>query len=88
MPQEHESYENIDAFTGGVQPDGLKNKSDIKVLICFLLSNGSQPLSRKDLTDIFRSILGGVGETLNRREKNFFPSHTSIISFISLSKEQ
>ena len=48
MPQDH-----VDAFTGGVRPDGLKNKSDIKVLVCFLLSHCSQPLTQKDLTDIF-----------------------------------
>ena len=45
--------DNIDAFTGGVRPDGLKNKSDIKVLVCFLLSHCTQPLSRKEMSDIF-----------------------------------
>ena len=64
--------ENIDAFTGGVQPDGLKNKSDIKVLICFLLSNCSQPLSRKDLTDIF----------LERGLANYFEATDAISSLI------
>ena len=72
MPQEHESYENIDAFTGGVQPDGLKNKSDIKVLICFLLSNGTQPLSRKDLTDIF----------LEKGLANYFEASDAVSSLI------
>ncbi len=47
------SQDNVDALTGGVQPDGLKNKSDIKVLICFLIRHCSQSLSRKDLTDMF-----------------------------------
>ena len=45
--------DNIDAFTGGVRPDRLKNKSDIKVLVCFLLSHCTQPLSRKEMSDIF-----------------------------------
>ena len=45
--------DNIDAFTGGVRPDGLKNKSDIKVLVCFLLRHCTQQLSRKEMTDIF-----------------------------------
>ena len=45
--------DNIDAFTGGVRPDGLKKKSDIKVLVCFLLRHCTQQLSRKEMTDIF-----------------------------------
>ena len=45
--------DNIDVFTGGVRPDGLKKKSDIKVLVCFLLRHCTQPLSRKEMTDIF-----------------------------------
>lgn len=67
MPQEH-----VDAFTGGVQPDGLKNKSDIKVLVCFLLSHCSQPLSRKDLTDIF----------LERGLANYFEASDAISSLV------
>lgn len=64
--------DNIDAFTGGVRPDGLKNKSDIKVLVCFLLSNCSQPLSRKDLTDIF----------LDRGLANYFEANDAISSLV------
>lgn len=61
-----------DAFTAGVQPDGLKNKSDIKVLVCFVISNCSQPLSRKDLTDIF----------LERGLANYFEANDAISSLI------
>jgi hypothetical protein len=61
-----------DAFTAGVQPDGLKNKSDIKVLVCFLISNCSQSLSRKDLTDIF----------LERGLANYFEANDAISSLI------
>ncbi len=64
--------DNIDAFTGGVRPDGLKNKSDIKVLVCFLLSQCSQPLSRKDLTDII----------LDRGIANYFEASDAISSLI------
>ena len=67
MPQD-----NVDAFTGGVQPDGLKNKSDIKVLICFLLNHCSQPLSRKDLTDIF----------LERGLANYFEASDAVSSLV------
>lgn len=64
--------DNIDAFTGGVRPDGLKKKSDIKVLVCFLLSHCTQPLSRKDLTDIF----------LDRGLANYFEASDAISSLI------
>ncbi len=64
--------DNIDAFTGGVRPDGLKNKSDIKVLVCFLLSHSTQPLSRRDMTDIF----------LDRGLANYFEASDAISSLI------
>jgi hypothetical protein len=67
MPQDH-----VDAFTGGVLPDGLKNKSDIKVLVCFLLCHSNQPLSRKDLTDIF----------LERGLANYFEASDAISSLV------
>ena len=64
--------DTIDAFTGGVRPDGLKNKSDIKVLVCFLLSHSTQPLSRKEMTDIF----------LDRGLANYFEASDAISSLI------
>ena len=64
--------DNIDAFTGGVRPDGLKNKSEIKVLVCFLLSHSTQPLSRKEMTDIF----------LDRGLANYFEASDAISSLI------
>ena len=70
MSYNHE--DTIDAFTGGVRPDGLKNKSDIKVLVCFLLSHCSQPLSRGDLSDIF----------LERGLANYFEVSDAISSLI------
>lgn len=69
---EDENFMQQDAFTAGVQPDGLKNKSDIKVLVCFVLSNCSQPLTRKDLTDIF----------LDRGLANYFEANDAISSLI------
>lgn len=73
MPQnDNDRRESIDAFTGGVQPDGLKNKSDIKVLVCFLLGHSPQPLSRKDMTDIF----------LDRGLANYFEANDAISSLL------
>ena len=64
--------DNIDAFTGGVRPDGLKNKSDIKVLVCFLLRHSTQPISRREMTDIF--LDGGLA--------NYFEASDAISSLI------
>lgn len=40
------------ALTAGVSPDGLKNRRDIKILVCFLLNTAAEPLAREDLTKI------------------------------------
>ena len=42
------------AFSAGVVPGGLKNKQEIKILICFLLSKASRSLSKNDITSIFQ----------------------------------
>lgn len=66
------AQEYVDAFTGGVLPDGLKNKTDIKILVCFLIHHSPQPLSRKDLTDII----------LERGLANYFEASDAISSLI------
>lgn len=44
-----------DAFTGGVEPGGLRNKDEIRILLCYLLSSVNAPLSRDD---ILQSVQG------------------------------
>ncbi|MDD3228602.1 MAG: DUF4364 family protein [Oscillospiraceae bacterium] len=44
-----------DAFTGGVEPGGLRTKDEIRILLCYLLSSVNAPLSRED---ILQSIQG------------------------------
>lgn len=41
-----------DAFTGGVEPGGLWNKNDIRILLCYILSSVDAPLSREDIAQI------------------------------------
>ncbi len=38
-----------DAFTGGVAPGGLRSKSDIRILICYMLKSVNAPLSGDDI---------------------------------------
>ena len=44
----------FDAFDGGIEPGGLRNRSEIGVLICFLLDNMNGPFAKKDLLDIIQ----------------------------------
>ncbi|WOC33237.1 MULTISPECIES: DUF4364 family protein [Caproicibacterium] len=44
-----------DAFTAGVELGGLRNKDEIRILLCYLLSSVNAPLSRDD---ILQSVQG------------------------------
>lgn len=43
-----------DAFNEGVEPGGLLNKDDIKVLICYLLKTVDMPISREQIGNIMQ----------------------------------
>lgn len=43
-----------DAFTGGVEPGGLRSKDEIRILICYLLSSVSAPLAKDDILSIMQ----------------------------------
>lgn len=43
---------NFDAFTGGIEPGGLRTKNEIRILICYLLTSVNSPLAKKDLIEI------------------------------------
>lgn len=43
-----------DAFTGGVEPGGLWNKNDIRILLCYILSSVDAPLSGEDISQIMQ----------------------------------
>lgn len=45
---------DFDAFTGGVDPGGLRNKNEIRILICYLLSSVDAPLSKSDILNIIQ----------------------------------
>ncbi len=44
----------FDAFTGGVAPGGLRSKSDIRILICYILKSVPAPLSGEDIIRILQ----------------------------------
>ena len=45
---------DFDAFTGGVEPGGLRTKNEIRILICYLLSSVNAPLSKEDILTIIQ----------------------------------
>lgn len=45
---------DFDAFTGGIEPGGLRTKNDIRILICYILNSVKAPLSREDLQKILQ----------------------------------
>ena len=45
---------NFDAFTGGIEPGGLRNKNEIRILFCYLLASVDAPLSKSDIVSIIQ----------------------------------
>ncbi len=41
--------ENFDAFTAGVEPGGLRTRSDIGILICYILATVEKPFCKEDI---------------------------------------
>lgn len=44
----------FDAFDGGIEPGGLRSKSDIKLLICYLLKSVARPLTKVNILEIMQ----------------------------------
>ena len=42
----------FDAFTGGIEPGGLRTKNEIRILVCYLLTSVGAPLAKSDLIAI------------------------------------
>ncbi|MBQ8599714.1 MAG: DUF4364 family protein [Oscillospiraceae bacterium] len=45
---------NFNAFVGGIEPGGLTNDFEVKILICFLLKKIEQPLSFEQINEILQ----------------------------------
>ena len=45
---------NNNAFSAGVVPGGLKDKQEIKILVCFMLDKIEHHLKKNDITSIFQ----------------------------------
>ena len=57
---------DFDAFTEGVEPGGLRSRTEIGILICYMLDDIGKPFSRDDLIGIFQEYgLANYFETVN-----------------------
>ena len=44
----------FDAFDAGVEPGGLRNKSEIKLLVCYLLKSIKAPIAKQHINEIMQ----------------------------------
>ena len=44
----------FNAFTAGIDPGGLRNKDEIRILLCYILSSVGAPLSKNDIVNIIQ----------------------------------
>ena len=63
-----------DAFLAGVEPGGLTNVQEIRILLCYMLHNVAAPIPRDALTDIITA--GGMA--------NYFDTEDAIEDLIRL----
>lgn len=49
-----DSYEEFNALDEGIEPGGLRNKDEIKVLICYLLKTIDTSITREQIGDIMQ----------------------------------
>ena len=64
----------FDAFTGGVAPGCLRSKSDIRILICYLLKSVDAPLSGEDIIRVMQE----------KALANYFEVNDALSALVSL----
>jgi len=64
-----------DAFTSGVAPGGLLNSSEIRILVCYMLSGVDEPMSRQSVVEIIFA----------EQMANFFETEAAIDELVKLA---
>ena len=67
-----------DAFMAGVEPGGLTNVQEIRILLCYMLHSVAAPIPRDALTDIITDIITAGGMA------NYFDTEDAIEDLIRL----
>ena len=61
---------DFDAVAGGIEPGGLRSKSDIGVLICYMLHNIDSPFAKEDIVHIIQeNAIANYFETISAIEE-------------------
>ena len=61
---------DFDAFSGGIEPGGLRSKNDIGVLICYMLHNIDAPFAKEDILNIIQeNAIANYFETISAIEE-------------------
>ena len=63
-----------EAFTGGVAPGGLRSKSEIRILICYMLKSVNAPLSGDDIIKVLQE----------KSLANYFEASDALSALVSL----
>jgi len=64
----------FDAFTGGIAPGGLRSKSDIRILICYILKSVNAPLSGAEIIHILQE----------KSLANYFEANDALSALVAL----
>ena len=70
--------DGYDAFSAGVEPGGLRNRNEIKVLIAFLLKNTERGLSRRQLMEVIQRE--GLANYFEASQAYLYPHFTQFLN--------
>ena len=56
----------FDAFTAGIEDGGLRAKSSISAMVCYILANIEKPLSIKNITDALTANYFEICDSIDR----------------------
>lgn len=49
-----DDYNEFDAFNAGVEPGGLRNRNEIKILICYMLKTLEQQITKQQINEVMQ----------------------------------
>ena len=86
---------DFDAFTGGIEPGGLRSQSDIRLLICYLLASVKAPLAKSDVISILQEnglanyfeAANALSEMLEKGNADTLPSQPELCVANDLTRE-
>jgi len=50
-----DEYNEFDAFNAGVEPGGLRNRNEIKILVCYMLKTLESKITKQQINEVMQS---------------------------------